>query len=107
MYWDPLRFGEFLGGRVGDVVGFGFGPETDDWRLWICQIVYNAQVFEGRGVTFEDDRGGDAWKAVGKADVPCIGIHGDLESFREGDLEMLLDSDLVRKRVIGGCAVGK
>ena len=62
---------------------------------------------EGRGVTFEDNRGGDAWKAVGEADVPCIGIHGDLESFREGDLEMLLDSDLVRKRVIGGCAVGE
>ena len=65
------------------------------------------QVCEGRGVTFKDDRGGDAWKTVGEADVPCIGIHGDLEGFREGDLEMLLDSDLVRKRVIGGCAVGK
>ena len=65
------------------------------------------QVCEGRGVTFKYDRGGDAWKTVGEADVPCIGIHGDLEGFLEGDLEVLLDSDLVRKRVIGGCAVGK
>ena len=65
------------------------------------------QVCEVRGVTLEDDRGGDAWKTVGEAGVPCIGIQGDLESFREGKLEMLLDSDLVRERVIGGCAVGK
>ena len=45
----------------------------------------------------------DRWEA----DVPCIGIHGDLESFREGELEMLLDSDLVRERVIGGCTVSE
>ena len=46
-------------------------------------------------------------KDIGEADVPRSGIHGDLESFREGELEMLLDSDFVRERVIGGCAVGK
>ena len=44
---------------------------------------------------------------VGEADVPCVGIHGRLEDFREGKLEMLLDSDLVRERVIGSCTVGK
>ena len=38
--------------------------------------------------------------------VPCVGIQGDLENFREGDLEMLFDADLVRERVVGGCAVG-
>ena len=48
-----------------------------------------SQVCEGRGVTFKDDRGGDAWKTVGEAD-------GHLEDFREEKLEMLLDSDLVR-----------
>ena len=63
------------------------------------------QVCEGRGVTFEDDRGGDAWKTVGEADVPCAGIQGHLEDFREGKLEMLLDSDLVRERMIGSCTV--
>ena len=60
----------------------------------------------GRGVTLNDDRGGDAWKAVGEADVPCVGIQGDLESFRERDLEMLFDADLVRERMVRGCAVG-
>ena len=64
------------------------------------------QVCEGRGVTLKYDRGGDAWKTVGEADVPCVGIQGDLECFREGDLEMLFDADLVRERVVGGCAVG-
>ena len=64
------------------------------------------QVCEGRGVTLNDDRGGDAWKAVREADVPCVGIQRDLESFREGYLEMLFDADLVRERVVGGCAVG-
>ena len=42
-----------------------------------------------------------------EADVPCIGIHGRLEDFRERELEVLMDFDLVRERVVGGCAVGK
>ena len=64
-----------------------------------------ARVCEGRGVTFKDDRGGDAWKTVREADIPCAGIQEHLESFREGDLEMLLDVDLVRERMIGRCTV--
>ena len=41
-----------------------------------------------------------------EADVPCVGVQGHLEDIREGKLEMLLDSDLVRERVVGGCAIG-
>ena len=62
---------------------------------FICQIC------QRRGVSLEDDWRGDAWEAVGKADVPCVGIHGHLEDFRERKLEMLLDSDSVREWVIG------
>ena len=59
------------------------------------------------GVSLENDWRGDAWEAVGEADVPCVVIHGHLENFREGELEVLMDFDLVRERVVGGCAVGK
>ena len=58
------------------------------------------QVCWSRGVSLEDDWGGDAWETVGEADVPCVGVQGHLENFREGKLEMLLDSDLFRERVM-------
>ena len=40
------------------------------------------QVCKGRSVSLDDDWRGDAWEAVGEADVPCIGIYGHLEDFR-------------------------
>ena len=58
------------------------------------------------GVSLEDDWRGDAREPVWEADVPCVGVHGHVEDIREGELEMLLDSDLFRERVVGGCAVG-
>ena len=64
------------------------------------------QICQRRGVSLENDWRGDAWEAVGEADVPCVGIHGHLEDFWEEKLEMLLDSDLVREWVVGSCAVG-
>ena len=63
------------------------------------------QICQRRGVALEDDWRGDAWEAVGEADVPCVGIQGHLEDVREGELEMLLESKLFRERMIGSCAV--
>ena len=63
------------------------------------------QICQRRGVSLENDWRGDAWEAVEEADVPCVEIHGHLEDFREGKLEMLLDSDLVRERMIDCCDV--
>ena len=54
------------------------------------------QIVQRCGVSLEDDWRGDAREPIWKADVPCIGIQGHLEDFQEGELEMLLDSDLVR-----------
>ena len=65
------------------------------------------QICQRRGVSLEDDWRGDAWEAVGESDVPCVGIHGHLEDFREGELEVFMDFDLIRERVVGDCAVGK
>ena len=45
------------------------------------------QICQRRGVSLKDDWRGDAWEAVGEADVPCIGIHGHLKDFREGDVD--------------------
>ena len=56
------------------------------------------QIGQRCGVSLEDDWRGYAWEPVGEADVPCVGIQGDLECFREGDLEMLFDADLVWER---------
>ena len=33
MCWDPKTVGGFLGGKVEGVVGFGFGPGVDGWKL--------------------------------------------------------------------------
>ena len=64
------------------------------------------QIVQRCGVSLEDDWRGDAREPIWEADVPCVGIQGHLEDIREGKLEMLLDSDLVRERVVGSCAVG-
>ena len=63
------------------------------------------QVCEGRGVTLNDDRGGDAWQTVREADIPCAGIQRQLEDFWEGKLKVLLVLDLVREWMIGSCTV--
>ena len=64
------------------------------------------QIGQRCGVLLEDDWRGDAREPVGEADAPCVGVQKHLEDIREGKLEMLLDSGLVRERVVGSCAVG-
>ena len=67
---------------------------------------FMGQICQRCGVSLDNDWRGDAWETVGEGDVPCVGVQGHLEDFREGKLEMLLDSDLVRERVVGSSAVG-
>ena len=67
---------------------------------------FMSQICQRCGVSLEDDWRGDAREPVWETDVPCVGVQGNLEDIREGKLEMLLDSDLVRERVVGSCAVG-
>ena len=33
MCWDPRTFGGRPGVKVGDVVGYGFGPGAGGWKL--------------------------------------------------------------------------